>query len=390
MNKNLLLYLKENISRKKRKYSHLSKLTVIIPSYCRQDFIIRQSAYWHGTGVSVIIMDGSPKPIDDDMKKVINGLFDITYVHSASILVDRLKHASTLIKTPYSVLCGDDEFLLSSGINNSIDFLENNQDYVACIGQSLHFYLSNYGSKCKYGTGYDTFKYEVKHDSIQCRLNASVRNYNAATCYAITKSPVWCRSWGNLLKCSSGYINELEHAFTTYIWGNVASVDDVYWMRSNENLPAETIDAQRLPIETWWASDEFKTERMNFFTKLADESVRAQGIDRANAEDLVVKAFELLLQEQKYPSNSSFSQKCRQYYINTLKKYLPKNWIGHLIKLRNRLKPKAVNGNFGDLIDLKATRNPLPFLLNDELVNDLFSMEKLIADFYKVRRDHFE
>ena len=137
------------------------------------------------------------------------------------------------------------------------------------------------------------------------------------------------------------------------------------------------------------ASDEFKTERMNFVTKLADRLISAHRIGRENAEDLIVKVFEIFLHEQKYPSNSSFSQKSRLYSINTLKKCLPKNWVGHLIKLRNHLRPVAPdNGNFGNLADLKATKTPLPFLLNDELVNDLFSMEKLIADFYKARSDH--
>ena len=389
MNNPLALFLHENIGRKKQNFPNLSMLTIVIPSYCRQDFIIRQCAYWHGFDASVIIMDGSPKPLADNIQEIIADLCNITYVHSNADLVDRIKHASTLIKTPYAVMCGDDEFLLASGMSNAIALLEQDQDLGACIGQSLRYYLSNDGSKCNYGTGYDTYRYEIKHNTIQERLKASVKNYNGATCYAVTRSSIWSKSWGDLQGYSSGYVLELEHAFTTYIWCKLASVDDVYWMRSDENPPAETTDVSRLPVETWWASDEFKTERMNFVTKLADRLISAHRIGRENAEDLIVKVFEIFLHEQKYPSNSSFSQKSRLYSINTLKKCLPKNWVGHLIKLRNHLRPVAPdNGNFGNLADLKATKTPLPFLLNDELVNDLFSMEKLIADFYKARSDH--
>ena len=391
MTNNLLSFLQENIGRKKPNHPNLSKLTIVIPSYCRQDFIIRQCANWHGSGASVVIMDGSPKPLANTLYQAITGLGDVTYVHSATVIVDRLKHAATLIKTPYAVLCGDDEFLLASGVCSAIALLEKDQDLVACIGQSLHYYLSNNGSQCNYGTGYDTYRYEVRHDNVQDRLNASVKNYNAATCYAVTRSPVWRRSWGNLQRCSSGDVNELEHALTTYIWGNLASVDDVYWMRSDENPPAETVDAKRLPTEDWWASNKFKTEKANFVTKLVDELISAQLIDRANAESIVINAFDVYLRDQKYPSNSSFRQKCRQFVVNTLKEWMPKIWVGHLIRLRGRLRPVVpATGNFGNLVDLKATKTPLPFLFNDELVTDLSAMEKLIADFYKARRDQSE
>lgn len=391
MTNNLLSFLQENIGRKKPNHPNLSKLTIVIPSYCRQDFIIRQCANWHGSGASVVIMDGSPKPLANTLYQAIADLDDVTYVHSATIVVDRLKHAATLIKTPYAVLCGDDEFLLASGVCSAIALLEQDQDIVACIGQSLHYYLSNNGSQCHYGAGYDTYKYEVRQDDVQDRLNASVKNYNAATCYAVTRSHVWRRSWGNVQRCSSGHVIELEHAFTTYIWGKLASVDDVYWMRSDENPPAETVDVKRLPIQEWWASNKFKTERANFVTKLGDELISVQHIDRANAKALVINAFELLLREQKYPSNSSFRQQCRQFAVNTLKEWMPRIWVGHLIQLRSRLRPIApATGNFGNLVDLKATKTPLPFLFNDEVVSDLSAMEKLIADFYKARRDQSE
>ena len=388
MTNNLLLFLQENIGRKKQKNPSLSMLTVVIPSYCRQDFIIRQCAYWHGSGASIIIVDGSPKPLANNLQKVITDLVDITYVHSTAILVDRLKHAATLIKTPYAVMCGDDDFLLESGLCSAIATLEQDQDLVACIGQSLHYHLFNNGSKCSYGTGYDTYKYEVKHDNVQDRLNASVKSYNAATCYAVTRTFVWCRSWGSLQRNSCGYIYELEHAFTTYIYGKLASVDDVYWMRSFENPPAETVDNTRLPIEEWWASNKFRTERVHCITKLVEEMICAQQIERDYAEAIVTNAFEMFLREQKYPSNSSFRQKCRRFVVNTFKEWMPKIWVGYLIQLRCRLSPVAsATGNFANLVDFKATETPLPFLFTDDLSFELSAMEKLIANFYTARSD---
>ena len=74
-----------------------------------------------------------------------------------------------------------------------------------------------------------------------------------------------------------------------------------------------------------------------------------------------------------------------------LKEWLPKIWVGHLNRLRIRLRLVALaTGNFGNLDDLKVTNTPLRFLFNDELVIDLLAMEKLIADFYKARSDQSE
>jgi len=385
---NFISFLQKNIIRKRRRNQTLSKLSVVIPSYGRQDFIIRQCAYWHGRGASVVIIDGSPKPIVYEIQKIMDGLSDITYIHSTALLVDRLAHAATLIKTPYSVLCGDDEFLLETGLCSAISLLEREKDLVACIGQSINYYLTNNGLKCSYGTNYlnNNYKYDIRHDDFQERLYASVKNYNSATCYAVTRSPVWCKSWGNVKQTSSGDIIEFEHALTTYIWGKLASVDDVYWMRSVENPPAETDDVKRLPAEEWWTSNKFKTERENFVTKLGQEITSVHQMDRIKAEALIRDVFDFYLQEEKYLINISFRRKYRQLTLNILKNLLPQWLVLFVTRYVRRVRTiRPFKGNFGTLDDLKSVNTPVPFLLSGELVAELSCMENLIADFYKAR-----
>jgi glycosyltransferase domain-containing protein len=365
----------------------LSLLTVVIPSYGRQDFLLRQCVYWHGSGAVVLIVDGSPKPLGERAQHILSGLRDITYLHSPTSLKDRLKQAAKLIQTRYAVMLGDDEFFLFSGLRSAIHLLEKNHELVACIGQSLHYYLSDNGIKCSYGVGYNTYRYEIKQDHVQDRLNSSMKEYNAATCYAVTKSSIWCRSWGNLQEFSSSYVYELEHTLVTYIWGKLGSVDDVYWMRSSENPPTSTADNNRgLSTEEWWTSKKYKTEQVNFITKLTDELINAQNINRAKAEAIVSYAFNVYLKDSYITSNSSFIHKSHKFGVTVLKKWLPGIWVSYLKQLRYRLiaaTPKAlINGNFGNLSDLKASKSTFPFLFNEELVADLSAMEKLIADFY--------
>ena len=386
MSNYLLPFLKEKLRANKQYHPELSKLTVVVPSYCRQDFVVRQAAYWHGCGASIIVIDGSPEPLSGELQHILSDLGDISYVHSTTVIVERLKYAATLINTPYTVMCGDDEFLLHSGLCSAVRYLERDYDVVACAGQSLRYTVSKDGSQIFYGAGYDTYDYEVRQSTAADRLKAALNNYNAATCYAVTRSSVWRKSWGDLQVCSSGFAVELEHAFTTYIWGKLGSVNDVYWMRSNENPPAVTADYSRIPIENWWTAHEYEAEKFNFVTKLGIELVESQNCDLPFAESVVTNAFELYLREKPSPSTPRLHHKMRQFVISLLEMLMPDNG---LIRLKLLWRKAGIFDHgmheLGSLKDLGAREVPTPLTVHEQLISELSSMECLIADFYKAR-----
>ena len=43
---------------------NLSKITIVIPSYERQKYLIKKIKYWSNFEVDVHIVDGSDKPLD--------------------------------------------------------------------------------------------------------------------------------------------------------------------------------------------------------------------------------------------------------------------------------------------------------------------------------------
>jgi hypothetical protein len=63
----------------------LAFLTVVIPSYARQDFLLRQCAYWHRSGAAVVIVDGSPSALDAEVQSTIARSGNVTYLHSSTV-----------------------------------------------------------------------------------------------------------------------------------------------------------------------------------------------------------------------------------------------------------------------------------------------------------------
>ena len=152
-------------SRPRAESARLEQVTVVIPSYGRQDFLLRQLSYWSDRKARVVIVDGSPRPFDVDTLRLVAALPSITYVHAAGTIGQRLKIAADLVETPYAVLSGDDEFLLTRGLARAIDKLDAQSDLVACIGQSIGFYPSNDGRSTTYAAGYPHWRYEVLQDT---------------------------------------------------------------------------------------------------------------------------------------------------------------------------------------------------------------------------------
>ncbi|MDO8776321.1 MAG: TIGR00180 family glycosyltransferase [Burkholderiaceae bacterium] len=374
----------------------LSLLTVVIPCYGRQDFLLRQCVYWHGSGVAVVIVDGSALPLGECVQQTLSGLRDITYLYSATSVMDRLKQASEHIHTRYAILLGDDEFLLLTGLCSAIAKLEQDPALVACIGQSIAFYPSGDGGSCRYGTGYPHWRYSVRNDDIQARLNASMSDYTAATCYAVLRTPVWRKSWGQQENWSSPYTGEIQQALTTYIWGKLTTVDEVYWMRSSENRPVNNKGFNRgLSFQEWWASPIFKTEHDRFIAILSGELVSVQHMTPVKAEAIIREAVDVFITHMSevdrgnvgpLTSRKAIVRHLRATAVKVLKRLLPQQLLEHLKSAVFRFRSAPGKGNLGTLAELKQMTTPSLFVMDDVLAEELSAMEALIASFYAARR----
>lgn len=372
------------------------KLTVVILSYGRQDFLLRQVVYWGNDAAKVVIVDGSVEPLSKSAQEVISTQQNITYIHLPEKFTARLVCAASHIETPYAVLLGDDEFLLKDSLSKTIKKLEDDPALVACIGQSLGFYLSRDARVCTYDKGYRHWKYEVMQDDVRGRLITAMKQYNAATCYAVLRQPVWSRSWGSVQNWSSPYACEMQQAITTYIWGKVTTIDEVYWLRSHENAPVSNKGFDRkLLFRDWWLSPKFEQERKQFVGFLANEAKNTKAIDVLEAKNMILAAMaefdnfivkHYQIQKVSRSKVDTFMLGLRSMVISAIEGVLPEKQARKIKENLSRLIDREQRGSLGSLNNLTQNQAAAAFRLNDTLVKELEEIEFLVSGFYEVRR----
>ena len=82
--------------------SLLSKLTLVIPTYQRQRYALRNMRYWSGSEVTLHVLDGSEQPIPAEEMAGITA--NINYHHMPVSWIDRIEKAGNLVQTKYAAM----------------------------------------------------------------------------------------------------------------------------------------------------------------------------------------------------------------------------------------------------------------------------------------------
>ena len=117
------------------------KVTLLTPSYRRQEYISRLVSFYSNIPVNLIIVDGTESgPLFDSIDLRSAGSIKYFYQPGRSIF-DRLVFATQHLNTPYVAWLGDDEFHVPSGLMKSIKILEQNTKVSSAIGLSPILYF---------------------------------------------------------------------------------------------------------------------------------------------------------------------------------------------------------------------------------------------------------
>lgn len=139
------------------------KITIVIPTHNRQDYLTRILEYYNDN-ITLIIADSS------ELEYTRKLPLRTQYFHYPQMpLVEKLMKATALVTTPYLLVCADDDFIIPETIFKCIDFLEGNNDFSSAQGKYLAFYnLHGYIFFEPYYV--NNYKMSVHSDDIKSRL----------------------------------------------------------------------------------------------------------------------------------------------------------------------------------------------------------------------------
>ena len=112
-------------------------VTIVIPTHCRHGYLKRCVDWFSKGGYPIVVVDSTLTPWD-----VPSELCNVKYIYvpgGFEVYLKKFLLALNQVKTPYVAFCGDDDFILPSGLDQSVDFLKSNDDYSFCQGYSYMF-----------------------------------------------------------------------------------------------------------------------------------------------------------------------------------------------------------------------------------------------------------
>jgi hypothetical protein len=232
---------------------------------------------------------------------LLKAIPNVRYLALDASYVDRIKHACGLVDTPYAMCLADDDMFLSAGLGSAIGLLERSPDVSACMGQVMGLdYDEDRSSAYFFPYGLSLAGYRVSDDSVGERLRFAFDGYRTATSYALYRAPAFKDVWLGIDTTSCLEATEYEHAIATYIGGKVATVPNLYWLRSFEAQPVDSVvdGTRKTNFPSWWNDDRFAAERAAFVERLTERLESRTEFSRSEAASALQESIDLILQKR--------------------------------------------------------------------------------------------
>ena len=303
--------------------SGLSELTVVIPTYMRSEYIRRQFAYWRESDARVIILDGSPEPMEipDELRSE-----NISYVHSGTPFAERLSTAGRYVATKYCVMLSDDEFFAFSGLRAAVGRLNSDQSVLGCVGRCLYFFVDQ-GRFLLKDAYREWVPFSDSADSQSSRLDEDLppRKTHMAH-YAVMRSEAWVRIMEDAYHqpFSSAYTYERLVNLQRSILGRTVILESLLWFRSMENRNiAVTVEGG--PGFLAWALDPKYETEIKLYRKTAKSLLIKGGVNPTEADIFERRFFEVGV-EKTLERKSKLRKRFRDQYREKLLQWSPKRF----------------------------------------------------------------
>lgn len=345
----------------------LSKLTIVMLTYNRQQYALRNMQFWSCRGPTMHVLDGSDVPIKKHLLQKVGT--NIHYHHLPESIIDRVSYILPKLNTEYTILIADDEFFLPKGLERILTELENNTDLVSCAGRCLWF---TFESKDVVGHPFYTIQegYSLVQEEASERMLYHMTEYTPSIIYSVVRTDVWKKSMRPTIKKDFfwGAQLELQFELSVSFFGKSKVIPVLFWLKSGENVHSSTPESIALcsnPFPVWWRDPEKESERHEFLN-IMTTSLSMSNDSESELEEIITKALDAKAKNSGIflSPYSYFRSKMKALIAHNLppkiKQYLKRKFsIGYLdlplIEAARQLAMNEVNVDFGDIEKIRAT-----------------------------------
>ncbi len=331
----------------------MSKVDLFIPTYNRPDFLKRILTYYNSYKLihRIIVADSSTDVNKKLNKKIALGFPKLNILYVDKFSPKQVSHTKfgemiKLATAKYTVFCADDDFLIPSGIDEAVKFLEKNKDFASAHGSYISFYIykSFFGKKFLWHFIYP-FK-TISDSSPTERLEKHLGNYYQVL-WAVRRTVVLKHAYKEFLKekVNPVLFGELTPDMLMLIQGKMKRLNCFYSARQAFSTASgywpslqDAIKDGSYPNEY----DKFRKTLTNEINKLSKQKVNTLFVDKlmekylkhSNQEHLTGRVNLLL---KKMPL--LFSNFLRQLHVLYLFNKPSNNFIGLIDKQNSKYYP---------------------------------------------------
>jgi glycosyltransferase domain-containing protein len=276
-------------------------VTLFIPTMNRPDLLFRLIDYYDSLRFNgkIIIGDSSITEVfiktASTLRYYVDRL-DIEHYHFPGLRQGAaVLEMNKFLTTSYACLLGDDDFIIPTTINNCIEFLENNNDYIAVNGSGVCI-ASSSGDSSHISTASFYCQTIMEEVNASDRLLKHFENYSVSL-FSVFRSEIWLKMFNNIPLpselpqcCDNSFASELLPCCLSVVYGKIKQIDGLYLIRQ--------VHDNRYLLPTWysWITNEiWYSSYMYFRNQLAKAISIKDQISFVKAEDIVDLAFSIYL-----------------------------------------------------------------------------------------------
>lgn len=216
-------------------------LTVVIMTYDRPRYIRRAIAFHERRSQHALVIDGSNRAALSIQEQ--SELQAVQYFHVREPFNKRLAMAGSLVQTQFVVLQGDDDFMLSDGLESCCEVLRHRSDFSSACGTPLFQRRLDSGKwhVFPWTSGFpplDWANASVIDSRPIVRLERHFKPYCPTSMYGVMRNSAFAQITQSVSLLSIQNIYREEYFFESVLAlvGSICVLPVVTWIKSNENV----------------------------------------------------------------------------------------------------------------------------------------------------------